>query len=63
MTSGISDFVPISLVETNKYIEFIDEHFVTVKQTGEVQINICDDNIKPFTAELYKVILAPELCC
>ena len=34
MTPDISDFIPGSLVETDKYIEVVDEHFVIAKQTG-----------------------------
>ena len=34
MTPEISDFVPGSLVEINKYIEVANGHLVTVKQTG-----------------------------
>ena len=36
MTSEIIDFIPGSLVETYKYIEVADWHFVTDKQTREV---------------------------
>ena len=34
ITLDISNFIPVSLVETDKYIEVADEHFVTAKQTG-----------------------------
>ena len=34
MTPEISDFVPDSLVETDKYIKVSDGNFVTAKQTG-----------------------------
>ena len=33
MTPDISYFIPGSLVETDKYIEVADGHFVTSKQT------------------------------
>ena len=33
MTPEISDFITGSLVETYKYIEVVDDHFVTSKQT------------------------------
>ena len=36
MTSEISDFIPGSLVEEDKYIEVADGNLVTAKQTGEV---------------------------
>ena len=35
MTLEISDFLPISMVETDKYIEILDGLLVTAKQTGE----------------------------
>ena len=62
MTPDISDFVPGSLVETDKYIEVVDGHFFTAKQTGEVQINMHDDNGKLFIATVYNILFAPELC-
>ena len=34
MTPDISDLIPGSFVETDKYIEIADGNFVTVKQTG-----------------------------
>ena len=62
MTPNISDFIPGSLVETDKYTGVAYGHFVTAKQTGKVQIEICDENGKPFIATLYNVLLAPDLC-
>ena len=50
MTTEISDFIPESLAETDKYIEVAYGHLLTAKQTGEVQINMRDDNGKPFIA-------------
>ena len=38
ITPDILGLIPGSLVETDKYIEVADGHFVTAKQTGEVQI-------------------------
>ena len=49
-------------METNKCIEVSDGHLVTAKQTGEVQIKMCDDNGKPLFATLYNVLLAPDFC-
>ena len=46
-------------MEIDKYIEAADGHFVTAKQTGQVQIEMCDDNGKPFIDTLYNVLLAP----
>ena len=62
MTPKISDFVLGSLVETNKYTEFTFGHFVTAKLTGEIKINMRDDNVKHFIATLYNVLFAPDLC-
>ena len=47
MTPDISDFIPGSLVETYKYIEVTYGHFITSKQTGELQIKMRDNNEKP----------------
>ena len=61
MTSDLSDFIPVSLVETDKYIEVADGHFLTAKQTGEVQIKMLGDNVKPFIATLYNALFSPDL--
>ena len=52
MTPDISDFVPGSLVETDKYIEVVDGHFFTAKKKGQVQIKIWENYGKPFIATL-----------
>ena len=62
MTPEVSDFIPGSLEDTDKYIEVADGHHVTAKQKGRVQIKMCDDNGKPFIATLHTVILATDLC-
>ena len=62
MTPEFSDFVPGSLEDTDKYIEVADEHQVTAKQKGQVQIQICKDNGKSFIGTLINVLLAPDLC-
>ena len=49
-------------MERDKCIEVADGNFVSAKQTGKVQIEICEDNGKPFIATLYTVLLAPDLC-
>ena len=49
------------LLETDKYIEVANSNFVTAKQTGKVQIEIYDDNGKPFISKLYNMLLAPDL--
>ena len=43
MTSQVSDFIPGSLEDTDKYIEVADGHHVTAKQKGQVQIKMCDN--------------------
>ena len=62
MTPEVSDFIPGSLEDTDKYIEVADGHHVTAKQKGQVRIQMCDDNGKTFIATLYNVLLAPDLC-
>ena len=62
MTEEIWGFIPGPLVETDKYIEVTDGHFVTAKQTRKVQIKMCDYNGKPFIAKLYNILFAPDLC-
>ena len=47
MTQEISDFIPGSLMETDKYIRISDGNFFTEKQTGQVQIEMSDDNENP----------------
>ena len=62
MTPQVSDFIPSSLEDTDKYIEFADGHYVTVKQKLQVQIKMCDDSRDPFITTLHNVLLAPDLC-
>ena len=49
-------------METDKYIEVADGHFIAAKKTREVQIKIRDENGKPFIVTLYNMILAPDSC-
>ena len=62
MTSEVSDFIPVSLEDTNKHIEVTDRHHATVKQKGQVQIKICNNNGDPFITTLHKALLASDLC-
>ena len=62
MTPEVTDFIPGSLEDTDKFIEVADGHHVTVKQKGSVCLQICNDNRKSFVATLYNVLLAPGLC-
>ena len=62
MTPEVTDFVPGSLEDTDKFIEVADKHHVTAKQKGSVHIQMCNDNGKKSVATLYNVLLAPDLC-
>ena len=61
MTPEVTDFIPGSIEDTDKYIEVADRHHVTAKKRT-VRIQMCDDNGKKFVTTLYKVLLAPDLC-
>ena len=62
MTPEVSDFIPGSLEDTDKYIEVADGHHVTPKQKGQVRIHMCNNNGKTFIATLYNVLLSPDIC-
>ena len=62
MTLEVSDFIPVSLEDTDKYIEVADGHHVTAKQKGQVQIKTRGDHGNPFIATLHNALLAPNLC-
>ena len=62
MTPEVSSFITGSLEDTDKYIEVVDRHHVTVKQKGQVRIHMCNNNGKPFITTLHNVLLAPNLC-
>ena len=62
MTPEVSDFIPGSLEDRDKYTEVLDRHHVAAKQKGQLQIQMCDDNGNSFIATLYNVLLAPDLC-
>ena len=61
MTPQVSDFIPGSLENTDKYIEVADEHYVTAKQKGKFQIIMSNNNGNIFIATLHNKILAPDL--
>ena len=61
MIPEISYFVPVSLVETDKYIEVANGDFSQLK-TGEFQIKNCDDNGKPLISTLYVLLSSPDFC-
>ena len=62
MTPEVSDFIPRSLEDTDKYIEVADGHHVIAKQKCQVRIKMCDNNGNTFIAILHNVLLAPDLC-
>ena len=62
MTLEVTDFIPGSLEDTDKFIEVADGNHVTARQKGPVHIQMFDDNGKTFVATLYNVLLAPYLC-
>ena len=48
MTPEVTDFIPGSLEDTDKFIEVTDGHHVTAKQKGSVLIQMFDDNGETF---------------
>ena len=62
MTPEVSDFIPGSLEDKDKYTEFAERNIVIAKQKGQYQIIMCDDNVTPFIATLYNVPFAPDKC-
>ena len=62
ITPEVSDIIPGSLEDMDKYIKVVDGHHVTAKQKYQVQIKMCDNNGTTFIATLHKVILVPDLC-
>ena len=50
MTPEVTDFIPGSLEDTDKYIEVADGHHVTAKQKGSVRIQMFDNNGENFIA-------------
>ena len=62
LTPEVSDFIPGTLEDTDKHIEFSDGHHVKAKQKGQVRIKMCDYHGYPFIVTLHNVIFAPDLC-
>ena len=58
MKSEVSDFIPGSLEDTDKYIEVAGGYHVTAKPKGQVRIKKCITNGYPFIATLHNVLLA-----
>ena len=53
MTPAVSDFIPGSLEDTDKFIEVADGHHVTAKKKGQVRIKMCDDNRNTFISTIF----------
>ena len=62
MKPQVSDFIPVSLEDTDEYTEDADRHHVMAKQKGQVKIKMCDDNENTFIATFHNVLLVPDLC-
>ena len=62
MKPQVSYFIPVSLKETDKYIEVVDGNHVTENQKGQVQIKMCNNNGDTFIVTLHNVLLATDLC-
>ena len=62
MTPEISDFIPGSLKDTNKYIKLLDGHHVTAGKKRQIRIKMCNNNGHPFKTTLHNILLAQELC-
>ena len=62
MTPEVTDFIPGTLEDTDKFIEVAVGHHVTAKQKGSVRIQMFDDNGETFIVTLYNALLAPDLC-
>ena len=62
MTPQVSDFIPGSLEDTDKYIDVVDGHYVMENQKGKVWIKMCGNNRDPFIATFHNVLLVPYLC-
>ena len=62
MTPQVSVFIPVALEETDKYIEVAGGYNAALKQKGQAQIKMCNDNGDNFITTLHKVLLAPDKC-
>ena len=50
MTPEVTDFIPGSLEDTDKFIEVADGHHFMAKQKVSVRIQMCDNNGRKFVA-------------
>ena len=61
MTPEVSDFIPGSLEDKDKYIEVADEHHVTAKQKGQVQIK-CVTITESLSSQHYTTYFWHQTC-
>ena len=62
MTPQVSNFISGLLEDRDKYIGVEDDHYITDKQKGQIQIRICGDNGYPFITTFHSVLLVTDLC-
>ena len=55
MTPEVTDFIPVSLEDTDKFIEVADGHHITAKHKGPVRIQMWDDNGKKIYASIARM--------
>ena len=56
MIPSVSDFIPGSLEDADKYIEVTDRHHVTATKKGKVQKKMCNENGNSLIATLHNVL-------
>ena len=61
MTPQVSDFIPGSLEDMDKYIEVTGGHHVTAKQNVKVQIKMGNYKRDNFIATFQNILLAPDI--
>ena len=62
MTQEVSDFIPGSLEDTDKHIEVLYKHHITVEKNITSINKMCDNNKDLFIATLQKLFLSLDLC-
>ena len=62
MIPNIQYFIPLSLEDTDKNIEYVYKHHVMAKQKGQIIIKMCDDYGDTFIAKFHNLLFALNLC-
>ena len=62
MNTEIQNFIPVSFIETDKYIKDAYGNFIIEKRTEEAQIKMQDNKGKSFIHRLYNLLLETDLC-